>query len=993
MSNRLDRLKAWLEHSGKSLVRHNMPELVWKVIPRPGALPMLGWRMERKGPEDEFESVKPDEILNVLQEMQGDEKSGLFFIWLEDRIGHRIDSPEDNGEALYMVQDAAQWLELWADSGFIRWADGGPVEYRSQAASLSLERQGDDGARWIVEWKDESDQPNSRPMDELDIVVDSPIRDSRPGQAFIRDGAALRLLRTRDMPLEILHDIRQNPYLPRELLQDPDMGIALAQKLELDQKPAKTDSALVRKVAVQPSLKFFYRDKERLAMEAWAESESGTLFTRNHQGFWKRVSQNPEPGGEMLEIMSEKESTAGADRNERENGKAGDVFVVVPRPEDLEAIEAFMGMLLPEKHREISTDNVPEWEWSATPETIDRFLRHWSQRPSSIRYLGDRPFRSLVLIRRPPQILLQSKPVGSDWLKVSVEMEDALEKLSDKDVEKALARSKGEYALVGDSHVYRRDELIQYRRKRRTLRSLGIGDRKGDYRVHAIQLKAVSEDDLMELGKQDLALRELAERSREILDRFRGIPEAPVEMETAKWLRPYQRTGADFISWACRTFGGAILADDMGLGKTLQVIAVLSSLRSRHHLNPPSLIVCPSSLTWNWQREAAKFAPHLKTAIIQGGESRKRILSRLVAYDLVIVNYAMARRESLRLETQEWLMVCVDEAQAIKNPESGISKTMKMIPGKYRIALTGTPIENRLLDLWSIADFAIPHYLGSRDDFEQRVQSSAPEDITQWLKTRLKPVLLRRLKTEVASELPPRIEERRDCEMTDEQRLAYMAELKRTREMLENQGGEGDAIDGKSRVQILAALTRLRQICCDPAILGLGAKGSGKIEAMLEIVDEVSENGQKILIFSQFVKMLDRIELFLRERDLPLWKLTGQSKERQRIVQDFEAHRGPGVFLISLMAGGVGLNLTSASHIILFDPWWNPAIEAQAIDRSHRIGQKNPVLAFRLVSKDTIEERIMELQEEKQNLSRDIFDEARFSSKLNRRDLLFLMGD
>jgi SNF2 family DNA or RNA helicase len=380
--------------------------------------------------------------------------------------------------------------------------------------------------------------------------------------------------------------------------------------------------------------------------------------------------------------------------------------------------------------------------------------------------------------------------------------------------------------------------------------------------------------------------------------------------------------------------------------------------------------------------------------VIERGSSRKKILTQLHKYDLIIINYALLRREAEILCKQPWLCLIIDEAQAIKNPKADITQAVKKIEAAYRFALTGTPIENRLLDLWSIADYVMPGYLGSLGEFTESfgVGSDADPFAINRLRARLRPIMIRRLKTEVAPELPDRIEERLDCEMAPAQRTAYLSEVKRTRLLLKGMGG-GEQLAGPGRIQILAALTRLRQMCCDPQLLGLEDKGSGKVEEFLRLVPPLLEAGHKVLVFSQFVKMLNLLRGHLEQQQIPFYMLTGQTTKRQAVVERFENDPVPSVFLISLKAGGTGLNLTSAAHVVLFDPWWNPAVEAQAIDRTHRIGQDKTVVAFRLVMEATVEERIFELQEKKRNLVKGVLDEDGFNRQLGREDFEYLLAE
>ena len=313
---------------------------------------------------------------------------------------------------------------------------------------------------------------------------------------------------------------------------------------------------------------------------------------------------------------------------------------------------------------------------------------------------------------------------------------------------------------------------------------------------------------------------------------------------------------------------------------------------------------------------------------------------------------------------------------------------------RHRLALTGTPLENRALDLWSLVEFVNPGYLGGRAEFSRRYDRlDAPPHARTLLAAKLRPILLRRMKREVASDLPERIEERRDCAMTRGQQQLYVAELRRSRSIVERLSETPDGIK-RNKIVILAALTRLRQICCHPALVGgrVGL-GSGKFDALNELLEPLLAEGHKVLLFSQFVQCLKLLRSDLERRKVPTHLLVGQTVKREQVVGAFSEDPRPGVFLISLRAGGLGLNLTAASHVVLFDPWWNPAVEAQAIDRTHRIGQDQTVIAFRLLTQGTIEEKIFELQQRKAALARDVLGEDGFARSLTRDDLGYLLAE
>jgi SNF2 family DNA or RNA helicase len=400
---------------------------------------------------------------------------------------------------------------------------------------------------------------------------------------------------------------------------------------------------------------------------------------------------------------------------------------------------------------------------------------------------------------------------------------------------------------------------------------------------------------------------------------------------------------------------GGILADDMGLGKTLQTLTWLAWLQEQNKKNhKPSLVICPASVLHNWRREAEKFTPNLKVLVLESGAARHNLRKQIPQHDLIVTNYALLRRDLEEFHKFSFRAVILDEAQFIKIPGAQVTQSVKQLKCENKIALTGTPLENRLLDLWSIVDFIQPGYLGNQEQFLDTYEpkggenaESAQRIARRRLSAKLRPLLLRRLKKHVAKDLPDRIEERRDCPLGDEQRKLYLAELRRSRDQVmkavETQGLN------KSKMHVLAALTRLRQVCCHPSLVGSNT-ASGKTETLFELLDPLIADGQKVLVFSQFVQMLNCWRRNARCRNIHTHMLTGQTKDRQQVVSDFQKDTGAGVFLLSLRAAGTGLNLTNASYVVLYDPWWNPAVEAQAIDRSHRIGQTQTVNAYRLIA-------------------------------------------
>jgi SNF2 family DNA or RNA helicase len=442
---------------------------------------------------------------------------------------------------------------------------------------------------------------------------------------------------------------------------------------------------------------------------------------------------------------------------------------------------------------------------------------------------------------------------------------------------------------------------------------------------------------------------------------------------------------------------GGILADDMGLGKTIQTLSWLAWLKARHHKNPkPALVICPASVLHNWRREANRFTPHLKVLVLESGAARHNLRKQIPQHDLIVTNYALLRRDLEELQKFPFRAVILDEAQFIKNPGAQVTQSVKQLKSEHRLALTGTPLENRLLDLWSIADFIQPGYLGNQDHFAETYEprgenaESAQRIARRRLSAKLRPLLLRRLKKHVAKDLPERIEQRRDCQLGEEQRKLYLAELRRSREQVMKTVAEKGL--NKSKIHVLAALTRLRQICCHPRLVG-NESISGKTETLFELLDSLLAEGQKVLVFSQFVQMLELLQQECVVRQISTHILTGQTKDRQQVVSEFQDDPNASVFLLSLRAAGTGLNLTTASYVVLYDPWWNPAVEAQAIDRSHRIGQTQTVNAYRLISPGTVEEKIWELQQSKAKTIADVLGEEGFARSLSKADLDYLFSE
>ncbi|MBM3845254.1 MAG: hypothetical protein FJ405_03075 [Verrucomicrobia bacterium] len=486
-----------------------------------------------------------------------------------------------------------------------------------------------------------------------------------------------------------------------------------------------------------------------------------------------------------------------------------------------------------------------------------------------------------------------------------------------------------------------------------------------------------------------------------IQERFRAqsgqvIGECPSLGDLDSVLRPYQKQGVAWFSFLRDNQFGGVLADEMGLGKTLQTLAFLRWTRSQEQDRLPNLVICPSSLIFNWVKEAEKFTPSLKTIALHGAD-RHELWSQARSADLLITSYGLARRDAEQYASLEFDTVVLDEAQHIKNRQTQNAQAVKAISSRRRLVLTGTPLENSLLDLWSIFDFLMPGYLGAAQDFRERYELPIARDsdagALSRLSRRLRPFILRRLKKEVATELPPKLEHVAYCELVDGQRVLYQQLLEAgRREMLETAEGESG---GRARMAMLTTLLRLRQVCCDPRLVDAegrtAALGSGKTELFMELLEEALDGGHRVLVFSQFTSMLALLKQALEEREMDYCYLDGSTANRGEVVQRFQSGSAP-VFLISLKAGGVGLNLTAADTVIHFDPWWNPAVEDQASSRAHRIGQSRVVTSYKLIARDTVEEKILLLQQRKRELTAGALSEEGFASTLTWEEMCGLFS-
>jgi superfamily II DNA or RNA helicase len=449
-------------------------------------------------------------------------------------------------------------------------------------------------------------------------------------------------------------------------------------------------------------------------------------------------------------------------------------------------------------------------------------------------------------------------------------------------------------------------------------------------------------------------------------------------------LRPYQRQGLGWLQFLRRHHLGGILADDMGLGKTVQTLAHLALEKERGRLTRPSLIVAPVSTLGNWQQEVHRFAPQLEVLVLHGSR-RRESFSRIEKADIVITGYPVLQLDSEVLLARDYYLVILDEAQTIKNPKAKVSAVARALRAEHRLALTGTPVENHLGELWSLFDFVQPGLLGDERQFQRHYRAPIEKDgnhtRAQALAQAVAPFLLRRTKDAVAKDLPPKTEIMETLALDERQRDFYdgirLASHRHIQEVVRQQGL------ARSQITILDALLKLRQSCCDPRLLPLVTGNedipSAKLEWLTSALPELIEAGRRVLLFSQFTSMLRLIETRVTELGIPYCLLTGATQNRPEVIARFQSGAVP-LFLISLKAGGTGLNLTAADTVIHYDPWWNPAVEAQATDRAHRIGQDKPVFVYKLITRDTVEEKIMQLQADKHELASRLYSGGATSS-------------
>ncbi len=695
-------------------------------------------------------------------------------------------------------------------------------------------------------------------------------------------------------------------------------------------------------------------ETEHLVIDVRAIETKGRRVERLTKDGWELEDQQPVKGRQLLRFARE---------------------ALYPVPAILED----MGLTYDEK--------LGSFKARITKQFPEKFAEWVNAMPKDVEL--DIDLRLKSILSDPVTAAVRFEVVGQDidWFDLRIVIDVQGVNLSKAQIRQLVA-ARGGYVRMEDGS-WMRLEIKLDADQREAVTRLGLDpfDLSGEtHRMHALQLADPKAAEVFD----PKAWERIQGRAGDI--QVEVNPDVPSELNAT--LRPYQVEGFKFLAYLATNNFGGILADDMGLGKTIQSLTYLLWLFDEHRKTKapkmPALVVCPKSVLDVWYSEARKFTPNLNVRILKNRDDIDVdfIQNKL---DILVLNYAQLRVCGEELNQIKWLTIILDEGQQIKNPDSKAAKCARELDSKNRLVLTGTPIENRLLDMWSLMAFAMPGVLGSRAYFKKRFDKRKDPLSQSRLASRLRPFLLRRTKLQVAQDLPPRTEEEVYSKMEGIQLELYKAELKRIQKAL--LGLDSDEAVKKNSFAILQGLMRLRQICCHPGLIDPKylKEESAKMESLFYLLDQLHEEGHKVLVFSQFVSMLDLIKARLELESRPYNYLTGQTKDRKGEIERFQTTKEPSVFMLSLKAGGSGLNLTSASYVILYDPWWNPAVENQAIDRTHRIGQKNKVIAYRLLTRDTVEEKIRVLQHQKTQLVTNVLGDEGFASNLGLEDLQFIL--
>ncbi|MDR1777829.1 MAG: DEAD/DEAH box helicase [Desulfovibrio sp.] len=631
--------------------------------------------------------------------------------------------------------------------------------------------------------------------------------------------------------------------------------------------------------------------------------------------------------------------------------------------------------------------------WFLEPEEAIAFLLDsYPSMVENYRIYGERALARYKV--RAAQAVISANVTSHEkekWFSLDVTVDYDGQSLPLEKIWKAWARGKRYVQLKDGSYTSLPEAWLSKLAHR--LQSLGLDPSKPPQQKFQ-QYEATVLDTLLD-DMPSVATDSFWNTLREKIHSFREIASIPQPDGLRTALRGYQQQGLSYLNFLLEYGFGGILADEMGLGKTVQTLAFIQYMVETNRAGP-NLIVVPTSVLPNWEREAEKFVPNLRRVIIYGAK-RDILFKQVTDAHLVVTTYALLRRNLEEMEKYEFNAVILDEAQNIKNPNTITARSVRRLQAQVRVCLSGTPIENNLFELWSLFEFLMPGFLGSQHAFQRGIVKpikDGDQESLDYLRARVRPFILRRTKAEVARDLPPKLENITFCALEDAQAELYAALAHKLRDqVLADVDEKGIA---KSQMSILDALLKLRQICCHPRLLKLELPGftnnlpSGKFDAFREMVLEIVEGGHKVLVFSQFVRMLHIMRQWLEAEKVPFCYLDGASKERLEMVDRFNNNNRIPIFLISLKAGGTGLNLTSADYVIHYDPWWNPAVESQATDRTHRIGQTRQVFSYKLICENTVEEKIVRLQDSKRGMAEAIIPGKDTWKSLSRDDLEML---
>ena len=920
--------------------------------------------------------------------------------WLSDFLPLLLtDKTRTASPFLHDNRSLLTWLTQWGTSGRCVWDDGAPVEFSPLSARIVPQLRpgsgnGRNGSRLELSFEVVTAAGMREPLSHAHLFLAAKDDQARPELELVCVKHCFHRLIERPprslMALAFHAHVGQvdaaaaGQVLPPLLRRYPHLQQQV--KMHLRQVPA------------QVKFYFFLDEEDGLRIRLCAAAREGPLYWDWLDDGWTKTHPEKANANEDSYIhiaapeMVVHEPGERGETAHRSAAGAQDVEIWddVPAEADVAGALAWLKGFEAERGELCGHPDNSGWWLLLQAAGIPKVLQHWKDRSAEWQYFANKRFQHLISGKRRRFPKLKIQATGIDWFSVKAEWEDETGAMTEGDWT-LLQQSDDPYIKLANGTWMEREEATQLAEAVTALAEIGVQVGAEEAQLGALQMSGAQPEAWKKLESlvEGEPASDILQQLRQAVTDFQGVPEIPEPKGLRAELRPYQKTGLHFLAYSSKFGLGALLADDMGLGKTVQALSWLQHLREERGPSP-SLVICPASVVFNWQREAEQFVPDMKVLLLTAGEHRHTLRQEIPQHDLVVTNYALLRRDLAALQKFAFRAIVLDEAQNIKNPESMVARAAKALKSEHKLALTGTPLENRLLDLWSIMEFVHPGYLPERGKFLEQYDRGASQPARALLSSRMRPIMLRRLKKQVAQDLPDRIEERLDCELTEGQRKFYLAELQRSRQALSTL----DPASGQSRMHVLAALTRLRQICCHPMLAG-GKKslGSGKTSSLFEVLEPLYAGGHKVLVFSQFVEMLKILKTELEERGRPYFMLTGQTTNRGEVVQAFHDCKEPAVFLLSLKAAGTGLNLTSASYVVLYDPWWNPAVEAQAIDRTHRIGQDRTVIAYRLVTQGTVEEKIWKLQQSKAQLAQDVLGEEGFTGSLSKTDFDYLLED